>query len=354
MNEISAFLITVMTALFGSFLAKKCRFPASAMTGAILSVAILNCITGRATVGQFTKPCMQIMGGALLGHNISRNDLKKINEMIKAAAVLVIAMFLLNMTTGLGVYRLTNMNLATALLATAPGGVSDMALIAEDFGADMRIVSILQLYRMFGIYLIFPPVLRYVQKRKERTGEPFLDERAEKKERLDPEKGKNCFFTLVVAFGGGCLVELFGMPAGFMVGSVASCAIMNICTERGHIPKNWRFFIQSVTGAVIGCQMTKESLMLLKQLMLPVICMICGMLLFTFLFGGIMSRVSKLDFQTSLLCLTPGGIQETSLLAADVGCDVSSVIVMHTVRLVVVICIFPMILSMFTGRLGGL
>lgn len=347
MNGVVAFAVTLLAALLGSCLAKKCRFPAGAMTGAILAVAVLNCMTGKAAVGQFTKPCMQVMGGALLGHSISRNDLKKMRSIIKAALILILTMFLLNITVGVGIYQLTDMNLATALLATAPGGVSDMALIAEDLGADMRIVSILQLFRMFGIYLIFPPVLRYVQKKQEKKEEHPVLEKG--KEIQASQKAQNCLLTLTVAFGGGYLLERIGMPAGYMVGSVAACAVMNIWKGRGYIPKNWRFFIQSVTGALIGCQMTKESLILLKQLILPVICMICGMLFFTFLFGWIMSKVSELDYQTSLLCLTPGGIQETSLLAADVGCDVSSVIVMHTVRLVVVICFFPMILSMFTG-----
>lgn len=91
--------------------------------------------------------------------------------------------------------------------------------------------------------------------------------------------------------------------------------------------------------------MTREGLQLLGKLAMPVICMISGMLLFTFLFGMVMARVSELDFQTSLLCLTPGGIQETSLLASDMGCDTSAVVVLHTVRLVSVICIFPMILT---------
>lgn len=338
------FLLTIMTALMGSFLARKCRIPAGAMTGAILGVAVLNCLTGKASVPAVAKPCMQVMGGALLGHTISRRDLDKMHTIMKAALILILTMFLLNITTGFGIYKLSDMNITTALLAAAPGGVSDMALIAEDLGADMQIVSILQLFRMFGIYLIFPPVLRYVQKRQRGRNIPDGNE-AQRAREIREDKGKNCLITLAAAFGGGFLFERLGMPAGFMVGSVAACGVFNIWKGRGYIPGNWRFFIQSVTGAIIGCRMTRESLRLLGKLAAPVICMILGMLLFTFLFGWIMARVSELDFQTSLLCLTPGGIQETSLLAGDMGCDASAVVVLHTVRLVTVICVFPMILA---------
>lgn len=350
MTEIMA-LATLGIALLGSYLAKKCKIPAAAMTGAILSVAIFNCITGNAVVWKFTKPCMQIMGGALLGHSISRNDLKKMKSVMKAAVVLVVAMSILNRVTGTVVYKITDMNIATALLATAPGGVSDMALIADEFGADMQIVSILQLFRMFGIYLIFPPVLRYSQKRYQAKMREAYGQ-YEKKDRIMDSKKKrtDCLITIGVAFLGGCLMDQVGIPAGFMVGSVAACAALNISGQRGYIPSNWRFYIQSITGAVIGTQMTKESVLLLGNLIGPVCCMICGMLLVTFLFGWIMAKVSNLDYQTSLLCLTPGGIQETSLLAADMGCDVSVVVVMHTIRLIVVICCFPMLLSMMVGK----
>lgn len=350
MNEITAFLITMLAALAGSFLAKKCRLPAGAMTGAIVAVSIYNCLTAKAALPVFAKPCMQVMGGALLGHSISQKDLKKIPDIIKAAAVLIIALFLLNMTIGFVVWKLTDMNLATALLATAPGGVSDMALIAEDFGADMRIVSIMQMFRMFGIYLVFPPILRCTQKKG--TGKrAAAGQRHSPKEQLNDTKNswKYCLTTITAAFAGGALFNMAGIPAGYMVGSVVFCAVLNITKNRGYIPGDWRFFIQSVTGAIIGCQMTKEGLGLFGKLALPVLLLIGGMLIFTFLFGKIMARVSELDFQTSLLCLTPGGIQETSLLADDLGCDTPCVVVMHTIRLVVVICIFPVFLQFLAG-----
>lgn len=329
----------------GSFFAKKFRVPAGAMTGAIMGVAILNCLTGKAAVPLLAKPCMQVMGGALLGHAISRRDLRKMRSIIKAALVLILTMFLLNVTTGFAIYKLSDMNITTALLAAAPGGVSDMALIAEDLGADMQTVSILQLFRMFGIYLIFPPVLRRTQKMRRGCDAPVTKTLRENIREIREDKAKNCLLTLAAAFAGGFLLEGLGMPAGFMVGGVAACGAFNIWKGRGYIPGNWRFFIQSITGAVIGCRMTKESILLLGQLAVPVICMISGMLVFTFAFGLVMAKISELDFQTSLLCLTPGGIQETSLLACDMGCDASAVVVLHTVRLVTVICVFPMILA---------
>ncbi|WP_026506764.1 AbrB family transcriptional regulator [Butyrivibrio sp. MC2013] len=341
---------TILVGLIGSYTGKKLKLPSGAMVGSILAVSIFNCSLGAAVLPQVTKPCLQVLGGALLGHGISRGELQKAGSIIKAALVLVMTMLLLNLTTGTAVNHISDINLVTALLATAPGGVSDMALIAEDLGADMRIVSILQLFRMFAIYLIFPPLLRMVNKM------PLMSSGADEcaggsmgKAGLKKGKRGDCLMTLAVAFAGGLALEMLGMPAGYMVGSVFAGAAWNIVTGRGYIPEDWRFYIQSLTGALIGCRMNKESLGLLGSLAVPVCCMVTGMLIFTFICGRVMAMISEIDLRTSLLCLTPGGIQETSLLAADMGCDVSAVVVMHTIRLIVVICIFPLLLSLVTA-----
>jgi membrane AbrB-like protein len=249
---------------------------------------------------------------------------------------------------GFGVVKIADMNLSTALLATAPGGVSDMALIADDLGADMQTVSIMQLFRLFAVYLIFPPLLRLTQKTQDSKINKSENVDKEKPQKKDKRDIKNCVLTVIIAFAGGYVLERTGIPAGYMVGSVVACAIFNIASGKGCIPNSWRFYIQSITGAIIGCTMTQESLKLLGQLALPIVLMVIGMIVSTYVFAAIMARVSELDFQTSLLCLTPGGIQETSLLADDLGCDTMSVVVMHTIRLVIVICIFPTLFSLFS------
>lgn len=347
-NETICFVLTLVIAVSGSIIAKRAKFPSGAMTGSILAVVIFNCLTGAAYLPKMTKPVMQVMGGALLGHAIGRSDLVKMKKITRAVFILIIALMLLNCTTAAGAYRFSGINLATALLATAPGGVSDMALIAEDLGADMQIVTILQLFRMLSIYFIFPPILRLMDHiLGESDHSKYL--KVNYKRQIKGNGKVNCIFTILISFAGGFIFYKTGIPAGFLIGAVAGSAAFNIFSGRGYIPGNWRFYIQSITGALIGSRMDMQSLIILKGLVKPAICMVFGMLIFTFLFGIIMAKRSEIDLKTSLLCLTPGGIQETSLMAADMGCDISTVIVMHTIRLVSVICFFPIILSLFFG-----
>ena len=51
-------------------------------------------------------------------------------------------------------------SLMTCLIATCPGGITQLASIAEDLGADPLKVSLLHLVRLLTIYVILPPLIK--------------------------------------------------------------------------------------------------------------------------------------------------------------------------------------------------
>ncbi|MFT4143549.1 MAG: AbrB family transcriptional regulator [Mobilitalea sp.] len=340
---------TLMIAALCGWLARKIRLPSGAMIGAIIATATLNILTKNAVVLPSMRLLMQIAGGILLGHSISKSNLVMVRSLGKATVVLIAGLITLNISMGMLIHYLCGIDLSTSLFATAPGGVSDMALIADELGADTSVVSLMQLFRMFGIYFIFPPVMKVISQRKNLNIEvaPTLEEKLKIKDEGKRNDDKSLLLTVICGIVGGLLLNLWKVPAGGLVGSVLACSLFNIVTGKGYVPSGIRFPIQVGVGTIIGAQMTKESLLSFHALVIPILIMLTGLLIFTFLFGILLMKSTNLDFATCLLSLTPGGIQETSLLADDLGCDTATVIVMHTIRLVVVICIFPTILSLF-------
>ncbi|UTR14799.1 AbrB family transcriptional regulator [Salipaludibacillus sp. LMS25] len=61
---------------------------------------------------------------------------------------------------------MTSMDLPTALLSTAPGGLVEMVLTASIVGADPAIVTVLQLTRVMIIILVAPSALKWYFSRK--------------------------------------------------------------------------------------------------------------------------------------------------------------------------------------------
>jgi membrane AbrB-like protein len=54
----------------------------------------------------------------------------------------------------------THWNLITCLLATCPGGLTQLASISEDLGADPIKVSLLHLIRLLTVFVILPPLIK--------------------------------------------------------------------------------------------------------------------------------------------------------------------------------------------------
>ena len=60
--------------------------------------------------------------------------------------------------------KLTKLDLTTSLFASAPGGVSDMAIIASELGADPAKVAALQTLRLIVVIVLFPTLVTWVSR----------------------------------------------------------------------------------------------------------------------------------------------------------------------------------------------
>lgn len=360
-------IITFSIAIATGWLAKRLKIPAGALVGGMIGVSAFHVLTGAAAVPGLARPILQMAGGALLGHAISRSDLFNLKRLVKPALLLILGLIVINIVLGYSLFKLSHLDLTTAMYAAAPGGVSDMALIIEEMNGDTTTVSILQIFRLFSIYLLYPPVFKLLARKFERKPRPrhgqerdsalgaaareisAASEAPKRRWRWSPaakEQTGNFALTMLSSLFGGLLFILLKVPAGGMVGGVLFSGMFNVRTGRGYVPKKFGFFLQAGVGALIGSNMTKESLVAVRHLIIPILIMTAALILFTVILGYAMFKLTSLDITTSVLAITPGGIQEMSMIAKDLGCDTTPVVVMHTVRLVAVICIFPSVIMM--------
>ena len=147
--------------------------------------------------------------------------------------------------------------------------------------------------------------------------------------------------TILVAFAGGSLFRFLKIKSGALIGAIAATAILSIFTNLAYFPITIKTGTQICAGAYVGAQLKRETLTVLPTLIVPIMIMLIGMFIFVYVFGLIMQRVSHLDLLTSLLISTPGGMQEMSLMAQDFDCDAPKVVVMHILRIMIVIFLFP-------------
>ena len=84
----------------------------------------------------------------------------------------------------------------------------------------------------------------------------------------------------------------------------------------------------------------------------PMVILLAGMMVFTVLIGLFLHKVFHMEIGMALMASTPGGLQDISLMAEDMGFDAPKIAVMHTCRLLCVVALFPTLLEMVLRLFG--
>ncbi|WP_416150553.1 AbrB family transcriptional regulator [Salipaludibacillus sp. HK11] len=103
----------------------------------------------------------QLCVGTSLGKSISLKDVKLAGKYSVVYAGLALLLIFISFGFGYLLYTYTSMDLSTALLSTAPGGLVEMVLTASMVDADPAIVTSLQLTRIIIIVVFVPAGLKW-------------------------------------------------------------------------------------------------------------------------------------------------------------------------------------------------
>lgn len=75
--------------------------------------------------------------------------------------------------------------------------------------------------------------------------------------------------TILVSAAGGLLLLRAKVPGGMLVGAVLGVAIFNLITQEAFLYPQARVAAQALTGAYIGCMITREDVARLPRLLPP-------------------------------------------------------------------------------------
>lgn len=150
--------------------------------------------------------------------------------------------------------------------------------------------------------------------------------------------------TFLMAAAGGLLLKKLKVPGGMLVGAILGAVILNLTTGNAYIYPQTRVVAQVLTGAYIGCMVTKDDLKRLPGVIKPYLAVMASFLALNLLVAAFIYRTTDLDLLTCLFCAAPGGMTDTPLVALDMGADASMVAVMQFVRMVFGMACLPSVI----------
>jgi len=386
-------IITFLVAALGALIFYRMKITAGVLVGAMFFVAAFNVITELAFFPVYAKVFAQIISGAFIGVGINRNNFIQLKQIFKPALVLVAGMLVINLLVGFIIYSLSSLDLITSLFCSVPGGVSDMAIISHDLGADTSKVAVLQLVRLVSTLAFFPAIItrlgKYINDNKRNNrevstgGKKYVIDnedntidsnkinfcKTDKKGNIDiaynngTDKDKNSSHnrkekpqnkdiirkiipTITIAAISGIIGHNTGIPAGTLLFSILGVSGFNIKTGKAYLPLSVKRFAQIVAGAFIGTNFVREDLLQLKSLFFPAVIMVTGYIILCTLLGILISRLFKMDVTTSLFSSTPAGASDMALIASDLGVNSPKVALLQIARLVGVIALSPWIIKL--------
>ncbi|KFN91924.1 AbrB family transcriptional regulator [Tetragenococcus muriaticus] len=160
--------------------------------------------------------------------------------------------------------------------------------------------------------------------------------------------GISMLFTFIVAFIGGKLGQRLNFPAPFMIGSMLAVMLFSVLTNKAFFPQEVKVIAQIAAGIFIGQKLTRSDIIHLKYVIKPTLLLLILLTINTFILGFAFSYIFDWNVLTGLLATTPGGLMDTTLIAADFDSDIHVVAIMQLVRSVGVLLLFPAWINLFS------
>lgn len=162
--------------------------------------------------------------------------------------------------------------------------------------------------------------------------------------------GISMLFTFIVAFIGAKIGQKLHFPAPFMIGSMLAVMLFSVLTDTAYFPKEAKIIAQIVAGIFIGQKLTRSDVIQLKYVIKPTLLLLVILTLNTFIMGLAFSYFFHWNVLTGLLATTPGGLMDTTLIAADFDSEIHVVAIMQLVRSIGVLLLFPIWIQLFTNE----
>lgn len=341
-------LITAVLGAAGAWALYKLRVPAGAMVGAILLVGVFQIATGCGYFPKAVKPCVQAVAGGFVGQRIGRSDLKELRNIVRPSLQLFTGIVCLSFCTGLLIHHTSPVDTATALLSSMPGGITDVALISADVGADPAQSTALQLVRYLIAILILPQAdARICARWAPSGGSPSAKE--------VPQGGqtrrgrRQTAVTLAITALAGALGKLSGFPAGAMVFSMLAVAAYNIRTAEACLPKPMKLAAQWLAGISIGVTITMGDILRFRELGIPAALVAANCVAVNYVLGLLLYKTGGLDLATSLFASVPAGMSDMALISLEQGGEAPKVAVLQLVRYLCVMAFMPGLIKWFAG-----
>ncbi|MDR1776840.1 MAG: AbrB family transcriptional regulator [Desulfovibrio sp.] len=335
--------LVALTAAFACVL-ETLRVPAAPMLGSI-GAAIVFALRG---VAVREPPFSTALGQSMIGCLTAKALTPDMLLTMRDNWPLLVGCILFAIVNGLlvGWFMMTRRMLpgTTAIWGTSPGGAVIMTVMSASYGADMRLVAVMQYLRILLISLSAVAAAMLFR------GWEFAGAAAST---ARPAEWSDCLPTLALMLAGLCFSRVLrfgGSP--IIIPMVLGTVLQNTGLMHISLP-GWAPPIgYALLGWSIGLRFDREILLRALHLMGKILGAIAWMMGTSACLAVWLVLEVGIDPVTAYLATSPGGMDSISVIAASCGADLALVATVQIGRLVTVNLVCPPIARFLTARMS--
>ena len=336
----------VLASIAGAWLLQRMHVSAALLLGPVFAAIAFAARETPVRVPAAAFVFAQAIVGCMIARTIPTTLLLEIGKSWPLFALAVCSVVMLSALLGWAMARLRLLPGTTAVWGSFPGAATAMVLMGEAFGADVRLVALMQYLRVLLVGVAATTVTRL-----------WVPVHAASASLIPPHGLLHLTTfgeTLALAGAGAWLAQRLRIPAGaLLVPMFAGVVLQDTGLLAIELPWWLLAGCYALVGWSIGLRFTPAILRHSARLLPRVLAGICTLIA---LCGGLawaLAYFAHVDPLTAYLATSPGGADTVAIIASSSPVDVPFVMAMQSARFIVVAFCGPAIARFVARRVPG-
>lgn len=339
MRKFQQVFIPYIVGLLGGYIFYLFHFPIPWILGPMfLLIMWKNFAPLHGTYNQptYLKNVSFIILGITFGLSFTADTFRLIGPYAIPFLFFTILLICLSIINGLFISKFVNIDKATSIFASVPGGLTEMVIASESVQANTSLVTIFQTVRLLTVVFLVPFSVLHLLDGHETPSlmletsfnAPFLS-----------------YAWFILAGFVGYIVRA-KLPAAYVIGPLLTIALLNILgVPLPQFHPGFIIFAQLSIGVSFGLMISIRDLITGGKYCLLYFLTTMILIISSFGVGYLFSVFTDINLATAILSFAPGGLVEMVLTATSVGADPSVVSALQFIRLLFIITIVPSVLT---------
>lgn len=277
----------------------------------------------------------QTLIGVALGAELDASTLRAVASNWFGVSAVTLATLVLSLGVGIAIARLTGISQATGTLGLIAGGASGIVAMADELGADSRLVAFMQYVRVLVVVLAVP-IVAYMLVAHGESGVP---------------QGEPIGMGLVgdLAFTGGCalvgalVARRLRVTSGTLLCPLAVAAIVSVSGVAGEagVPAPVQSLAFALIGLQVGLRFTVATIREAQALLPWVLGAIFVLIVVSAGLAALLVPLAHVTFADAYLATTPGGLYAVLAASVGIGANTTFVVSVQVLRILVMVVAAP-------------